>query len=423
MLILLGILNGRFKGDAQNDIESWERDIRSFEKQTSFAIPDFVKAGILISGLQEEPLRRPMVLHTSRLDTHEKLRLEVTEIARAKVMSANSVPMDVGALRFNGKGKGKSKDHKEKGKANKEKGTQSDCLRRKADLEKAKSEGRPAVPPQAVHAVHEVGYSSSTVDEVRSAGGSAGVSVIRTTQGEVAYIIWVLSAASIRNKHHPKGIMLDSSAAVSVCPVDCFPEHGIQQGRRIELQEADGSPVEHCGSKDVFYMVGSEAMKVRFEVTSVKAQILSLAAPAGDLDTRVIFLYSVVVISPCRWTGSTLSAGSSAWRCGGRAKRDLVADRVCGLKEIELERQQVRRPELLPEEHPVHARSKPLPKEPSIEERRAHELTHLPARSCVRDLREVFWLGGSSPSSARRVVTCLNYRSTFCSWDAAARRS
>ena len=81
--MLLGILNGRFKGDAQIDIESWERDIRSFEKQTSFAIPDFVKAGILIHGLQEEPLRRHMVLHTSRLDTYEKLRLAVTEIGRS----------------------------------------------------------------------------------------------------------------------------------------------------------------------------------------------------------------------------------------------------------------------------------------------------------------------------------------------------
>ena len=165
-------LNGRFKGDAQNDIESWERDIRSFEKQTSFEIPDFVKAGILINGLQEEPLRRHMVLHTSRLDTYEKLRLEVTEIARAKIMAVNPVPMEVDSLRFKGKGKGKSKDHKEKGKPNQEKGAhgkspdtkemecyycgkkghkKSECLRRKSDLEKAKSEGRPAVPPQSVH--------------------------------------------------------------------------------------------------------------------------------------------------------------------------------------------------------------------------------------------------------------------------------
>ena len=65
----------------------------------------------LINGLQEEPLRRHTVLHTSRLDTYEKLRLEVTEIARAKVMSVNPVPVDVDALRFKGQGKGKAKDH------------------------------------------------------------------------------------------------------------------------------------------------------------------------------------------------------------------------------------------------------------------------------------------------------------------------
>ena len=38
----------------------------------------------------------------------------------------------------------------------------------------------------------------------------------------------------------------------------------------------------------------------------------------------------------------------------GKVKRDLVADRVCGLEEIELDHQQVRRPLLLPEEHPIH---------------------------------------------------------------------
>ena len=84
--------------------------------------------------------------------------------------------------------------------------------------------------------------------------------------------------------------------------------------------------------------------------------------------------------------------GNVKWLFGlqglDRAKRDLVADRVCGLEEIELDHQQVWRPELLPEDHHIQPRSKPLPKEPSVEERRAHELTHLPARSwcetCVK---------------------------------------
>ena len=89
------------------------------------------------------------------------------------------------------------------------------------------------MPPQAVHAVHEVGYSSSAGDEVRSAGGSAGISVIGTAPGEVAYI-WVLSAASMRNKHYPKGIMLDFGAAVSVS-CGLFPGvwHPVGQARRV----------------------------------------------------------------------------------------------------------------------------------------------------------------------------------------------
>ena len=63
-----------------------------------------------------------MVLHILRLDTYEKLRLEVTEIASAKTMAVNSVPMEVDSLRFKGKGKWKSKDHKKKGKPNQGKG-------------------------------------------------------------------------------------------------------------------------------------------------------------------------------------------------------------------------------------------------------------------------------------------------------------
>ena len=101
--------------------------------------------------------------------------------------------------------------------------------------------------------------------------------MIRTTPGEVAFF-WVLSAASVGNKRYMKGIMLDSGAAVNVCPVDHFPEYGIQSGRHIELQAADGSSVEHYGSGDVLYKVGDEVMKIHFEVTSVKGPIVSLAA-------------------------------------------------------------------------------------------------------------------------------------------------
>ena len=103
---------------------------------------------------------------------YEKLRLEVTEIARAKVMTVNSVPMEKGKANKEKGAHGKSPDAKEIechscGKKGHKK---PDCLRRKADLEKAKGEGRPAVPPQSVHAVtHEVGYPSSSARGTRCA--------------------------------------------------------------------------------------------------------------------------------------------------------------------------------------------------------------------------------------------------------------
>ena len=207
----------------------------------------------------------------------------------------------------------------------------------------------------------------------------------------------------MRNKHYPKGIMLDSGAAMSVCPVDYFPECGIQPSRRIELQAADGSPVEHYGSKDVFYMVGNEAMKVRFEVTSVKAPILSLAA-LEDAGWRLGHQGDRLVLRRGDLSLQVDRVDNVYWLFGleglGSVKPELVADRVCGLEEIELERQQVRRPELLPEEHHIHPWSKPLSKEPSIEERRAHKLTHLHARSWCETCMKSFGL--EDPRRRRR---------------------
>ena len=135
-------------------------------------------------------------------------------------------------------------------------------------------------------------------------------------------------------------------------------------------------------------MVGNEAMKVRFEVTSVKAPILSLAA-LEDAGWRHGHQGDRLVLRRVDLSLQVDRVDNVYWLFGlGRERPGLVAERVCGLEEIELERQQVRRPELLPKEHHTQPRSKPLPKEPSIEERRAHELTHLPALSwcetCVK---------------------------------------
>ena len=110
-------------------------------------------------------------------------------------------------------------------------------------------------------------------------------------------------------------------------------------------------------------MVGNEAMKMRFEVTSVKAPILSLTALEdagwrhGHQNDRLVLRRGDLSLQVDRVDNVYWLSGLEGL---GRVKPDLVADRVCGLEEIEWERQQVRRPELMPEEHHIHSRSKPL---------------------------------------------------------------
>ena len=187
--MLLGILNASFKGDAQSDIESWERDLRLFEKQTAYQIPEFIKAGILINGTSDETLKNHMIMHTKRLDTYDKLKDEVLEIARAKSSMSTSThqAMDVDALGYKGKkggkgGKGDGKGKKggktggkgdgkgKKGKDDKEttcfycekKGhRKNDCRKRLQDLEKAKQDGRPNTAARAVNELQQESLGSS----------------------------------------------------------------------------------------------------------------------------------------------------------------------------------------------------------------------------------------------------------------------
>ena len=132
---------------------------------------------------------------------------------------------------------------------------------------------------------------------------------------------------------------------------------------------------------------------MRSEVTSVKSPILSLAA-LGDAGWRLGHQGDLLVLRRGDLSLQVDRVDNVYWLFGleglGKAKPDLVADRVCGLDETELERQQVRRPEC-------------CPRNTTFTRGRTGARAHTP--SCllvVRDLREVFWLGRSSSLPARR---------------------
>ena len=50
--MLLSILSYRFTGDAQAAMESFERCVREYGSQSTHVVPDFVKAGIVIDGIE-----------------------------------------------------------------------------------------------------------------------------------------------------------------------------------------------------------------------------------------------------------------------------------------------------------------------------------------------------------------------------------
>ena len=246
-------------------IETASGEIADIQEQVRLDVLDFVKAGIFIDKLLEKPLRRHMVLGTSRSGVYEKLRLDVTEIDNAKFMTVNPVPMEMDVLRFKGKGKRKYKDLNEErgnegkssdpndvecyyyGKKNRKK---SDGLQCEVDLDKAKCRN---CFTNMLLGILNGKFKGDTQKDIQS--WKSGI-----------WNSWDLSVAPMCDKWCMKGITLDPGATVNVC----LGEYGMQSGWHIELQPVDVSLVENHGSRDMRYKVGDEEMNVRFEMTSVK---------------------------------------------------------------------------------------------------------------------------------------------------------
>ena len=72
-------------------------------------VPDFVRAGAVVNGIEEQVLRDHLVMHSARLD--EKLKQEIFDIVRAKALRRDKIK---GKGKEKGKDKGKFKDNGKK---------------------------------------------------------------------------------------------------------------------------------------------------------------------------------------------------------------------------------------------------------------------------------------------------------------------
>ena len=115
--LLLEVLAQAFKGDVRGTLDEFEVKTRRYERTSGEILSDRVKIAVVQKGIEDEDLRRHMLMHASRLSTYLLVREEIRSIIMAREPPNGPTPMDVSAV-YKGKGKkGKGKKGKSKGKS------------------------------------------------------------------------------------------------------------------------------------------------------------------------------------------------------------------------------------------------------------------------------------------------------------------
>ena len=112
--LLLNPPRPKKEDDIINALEMWEVDLMEYESNVGKELDDGVKIGI-VQNMVTDTLQRHLLMNTHRLDTRDKVRMEVTSYLKASQgpssSGANDDAMGVGAI-----GEGKGKTGKKKGK-------------------------------------------------------------------------------------------------------------------------------------------------------------------------------------------------------------------------------------------------------------------------------------------------------------------
>ena len=222
-----------------------------------------MKIAVVQKGIEDEDLRRHVLMHASRLSTCPLVREEIRSIIMARETLNGPTPMDVSAIykgkkdKEKGKGKGKKGKGKSKGKSD--------------DKEKEKD---PAANPDAeiiCYYCHRKGHrkrdcrtfkkdSKKGVNAVDQAPGlTPGADAAPSgTPSRVSMIELDDSILAVNVEEHEKilgsieRVMVDSGAAVSVCPLRYAPEIPMtNHSKRATLKTTTGAQIEHAGQKTV----------------------------------------------------------------------------------------------------------------------------------------------------------------------------
>ena len=72
-----------FKGDVRGSLDEFEVKIRRYERSCNKILSDRVKIAVVQKGIEDEDLRRHVLMHASRLSTYPLVREEIRSIIMA----------------------------------------------------------------------------------------------------------------------------------------------------------------------------------------------------------------------------------------------------------------------------------------------------------------------------------------------------
>ena len=278
MSILMGILNAKIDGGDLTDIIAWEHRLDIVEKQTRYSNPDFIKKcmstnSILINNVLNKGfiyLRDHVGMHTDRLDIFEKMSAEIIDVSPVEMTcedvteTASSSAIGIDALE-NGKqnerlGRNIERPYCRTGTHRKASDRQS-----KTDLEREKSDGRPATASRSVYTIEELhGSSSVNVPVTTLSDEESDESPRRGLALDVASRTEVQSVDEL--------IVLDFGDDGNACAQTCDQEFD------AELSQI----VQQFGRRQVICDAGGRAYKVDYEVVSVNMPVTSLDSMVDD---------------------------------------------------------------------------------------------------------------------------------------------
>ena len=95
--LLLEVLAQTFKGDVRGSLDEVEVKIRRYERSCNEVLSDRVKIAVVQKGIEDEDLRRHVLMHASCFSTYPLVREEIRSIIMARETLNGPTPMDVSA--------------------------------------------------------------------------------------------------------------------------------------------------------------------------------------------------------------------------------------------------------------------------------------------------------------------------------------